>query len=119
MMEEVARVLLFFLILNKAVISQGKFKLKKLKEKCNICTETTTTPCCKIQTVSNADSEDLNGEYILINETSEKKEKVCINGCIYMKVNDPDGDEFCFANQTIEKDPIIDCVVTTGKNFDT
>ena len=67
-----------------------------------------------MKTVSNSDFEDLDGEYRLKKEPKEKIEDICIDGCIYIKVNDPYEDEFCFARQQIEKDPIIVCDINTG-----
>ena len=55
--------------------------------------------------MDNADDPDLNGEYTLINGT--KSDDKCIDGCTYKK--EGDDDEFCFADQQIDKDPVITC----------
>merc|ERR1711915_989099 len=68
-----------------------------------------TEDCCPSITVSGLETnQDLNGEYILKTKVNSKPDKVCLNGCIYMKKDDKD--EFCFRK---DEDSMIssDCFV--------
>merc|ERR1719430_1784647 len=52
--------------------------------------------CCHNITVKEAGAEfaSLNGEYYLEDDSNEKPESVCIDGCIYKRLGDDD--EYCF-----------------------
>ena len=48
--------------------------------------------CCPLVSVGG----DLGGDYVLSQYLTHKPEEVCNDGCIYTKLGDTSGDQFCF-----------------------
>merc|ERR1712012_1038494 len=52
---------------------------------------------------------NVDGVYHLVKEAAEKRDDVCVDGCVYTKDQEP-GSEYCFAKQTsLEKGAVSSC----------